>query len=92
MLVILPSPILELQHAFLPLQSAASQRACFDSLLFRYFQFRLTFESIKEFGSVSMAFHGLIDHVKDYFICELSLIWKNNLATLAKDLPPYANF
>lgn len=36
----------------------------------------------------SMAFHGFIDHVKDYLICELSLIWKNNLATLAKDLPP----
>ncbi len=32
-------------------QSATSQGACPDSLLFRYFQSRLTLESIKELGS-----------------------------------------
>jgi hypothetical protein len=34
----------------LPLQSAASQGACLDSLLFRCFQFKLTFESLKQLG------------------------------------------
>jgi hypothetical protein len=35
-------------------RSAANQGACFDSLLFHYFHFRLTFESIKELGSASI--------------------------------------
>jgi len=38
-------------HAPLPLQSVTSQGMCLNSLLFCCFQFRLTFESIKEFGS-----------------------------------------
>jgi hypothetical protein len=53
MLVTLPSPIPELQHAPLPPQSATSQGACPDSLLFCWFPFGLTFESIKEPGGVS---------------------------------------
>ncbi len=52
MLVILRSPILELQHAPLP-PSVASEGMCLDSLLFHYFHFRLTLESIKELGSMS---------------------------------------
>jgi hypothetical protein len=58
MVVILPSPISELQHTPLPFQSAASQGTCPDSLLFRYFQFGLTFESIKELGGVSFYMEG----------------------------------
>jgi len=34
-------------------QSATSQGACLDSLLFHCFHFKLTFESIKELGSAS---------------------------------------
>jgi hypothetical protein len=34
-------------------QSAANQGVCLDSLFFSYFQFRLTFNSIKELGSTS---------------------------------------
>jgi hypothetical protein len=34
-------------------QSVASQGACFDSLLFCCFHFRLSFESIKELGTTS---------------------------------------
>ncbi len=37
-------------------QSATSWVMCLDFLLFRCFHFRFTFESIKEFGSVS---HGI---------------------------------
>jgi len=51
MLIILPSPIPELQHAPVPLQNAASQGACPDSLYFNYFQFGFTFESLKELGA-----------------------------------------
>jgi hypothetical protein len=50
-LSILPSPILEFQHAFLPLQSAMSQGMCPDFSLFHCFQFGLTFESLKELGT-----------------------------------------
>jgi hypothetical protein len=53
MFVTLPSSILELQHAPLPPQSAANQGTCPDSLLFRCFQFGLTFEFIKKLGSAS---------------------------------------
>jgi hypothetical protein len=49
-LSILPSAIPKLQHALLPLQNATSQGACPDSLLFYYFQFGFTFESLKELG------------------------------------------
>ncbi len=47
------NPISELQHAPLPPQSAINWRVCPDSLLFSYFQFGFTFESIKELGSAS---------------------------------------
>jgi len=40
-------------------QSAASQGMCFGSLLFRCFKSRLTFESIKELGSLSSSNRGL---------------------------------
>jgi len=53
MLIALPNPIPELQHALLPPQNASSQGVCPDSLFFRCFQFGLTFESIKELGGVS---------------------------------------
>jgi hypothetical protein len=48
-------PIPELQHALYP-QSATSQGACPNSLLFCCFHLRLTFESIKEIGSASLHF------------------------------------
>ncbi len=47
----LPSPILKLQHAPLPLYSATSQGACPDSLFFHCFSLGLTFESLKELGA-----------------------------------------
>jgi hypothetical protein len=47
-----PSPISELEHALLP-RSVVSQGVCPNSLLFRCFHLRLTFESIKELGSAS---------------------------------------
>jgi hypothetical protein len=53
LLVILPSPIPELQHAPLP-PKCYDQGACPNSLLFCYFHFRFTFESIKEFGNTSI--------------------------------------
>jgi len=55
MLVIIFSPIPELQHAPLPPQSVASQGVCPDSLFFHCLQFGLTFESIKELGGVSIS-------------------------------------
>ncbi len=51
MLVIFPSPIPELQHTPLPLQSVMSQGACLDFLFFNCFLFGLTFESLKELGA-----------------------------------------
>ncbi len=39
-------------------QSVASQGVCPNSLLFHYFHFRLTFESIKELGSASKELHN----------------------------------
>jgi len=59
-LSILPSPIPELQHTPLPLQSVASQGACFNSLFFRCFQFGLTFESLKELGACQILPKGLL--------------------------------
>jgi len=56
MVVTFPSPIPELQHAPLPLQSAVSQGTCPDSLLFHYFLFELTFESLKELGARQIQF------------------------------------
>jgi hypothetical protein len=53
MLVTFPSPIPEFQHTPLPYQSAMSQGACLDSLLFHCLQFGFTFESIKELGGLS---------------------------------------
>jgi hypothetical protein len=49
-LVTLPNPIPELQHAPLPLSSVESQRACPDSLLSVVFYLGFTFESLKELG------------------------------------------
>jgi hypothetical protein len=59
MLVTFPSPILELQHAPLPPQSAISQGACPDSLLFHCFQFGFTFESMKELRGVSLDVYNI---------------------------------
>jgi hypothetical protein len=56
MLVILPSPISKLQHTPLPLQSATSQGACPNSLLFCCFQFRLTFGSTSGIVGVLSSF------------------------------------
>ncbi len=52
---ILPSPISELQHTPLPLQSAVSQGAYPNSLLFRCLLFGFTFESLKELGALHFA-------------------------------------
>jgi hypothetical protein len=51
MLVIILSPIMELQHTPLLVQNAMNQGACPDFLLFRCFLFGLTFESLKELGA-----------------------------------------
>jgi hypothetical protein len=65
MLVTLPSPIPELQHAPPPPQSATSQGACLDSLLFRWFPFGLTFESIKELGGASGSVEEVLGESSD---------------------------
>jgi hypothetical protein len=52
-LSIVPSPIPELQHAPLPLQSAANQGACPNSLLFHCFQFGTHIWPPQGVGSVS---------------------------------------
>jgi hypothetical protein len=53
-LIILPSPIPELQQAPLPPPLiVTSQGSCHNSLLFHCFHFKLTFESVKELGSAS---------------------------------------
>jgi hypothetical protein len=52
LLVNLPSPILEFQHAFLPL-SVTSQGTRFNSFSFHCFTFGFAVESIKELGGVS---------------------------------------
>ncbi len=70
MLIILPSPIPELQHALLP-QSALSQGTCPDSLLFRCFHFKLTFDFIKELGSPSISIYTW------FFFLEELMTWKN---------------
>ncbi len=49
-----------------PPQSVASQGTCLDSLFFHYFQFKLTFESIKEFRSVSLTI-APPPHKNDFF-------------------------
>jgi hypothetical protein len=41
------------------------------------------YNSFNKLSMKNMTFHGLIDHVKDYFIHEWYL--ENNSATLAKD-------
>jgi hypothetical protein len=71
MLVTLPSPIPELQHASLPPQNAASQGVCPDSLLLCCFQFGLKFESIKELGGVPFCFCAL------GFIFSIDPFWRN---------------
>jgi hypothetical protein len=50
------------------LQSVTSQGACLNFLLFDYFHFKLTFESIKEFESASVL-HKLV-------LCTLDLAMK----------------
>ncbi len=50
-LVILPSPILELEHAPLLPKCYKLRNVSPNSLLFHYFHFKLTFESIKELGA-----------------------------------------
>jgi hypothetical protein len=52
-LLVLPSPILELQHAPPPLYSVASQGVCPDSLPFRYFQFGTPIWVSQGVGNVS---------------------------------------
>ncbi len=72
LLVIVPSPIPELHHALLPLQNVVSEGVCLDSLLFRCFQFRLTFESIKEFGgaSISHYYNNIFAiHMRIHYFC-----------------------
>jgi hypothetical protein len=76
MFVTFPSPILELQHTPLP-PKCCDQGVCPDSLLFRWFQFRLTFESIKELGSVSLLiFSTSSSFFVEFFYLKLKiLIW-----------------
>jgi hypothetical protein len=56
-------------------QSAMSQGVCPDSLLFCCFQYRFTFESIKELGNMSTMLNQPYNiHVS---ICELMLKWQH---------------
>jgi hypothetical protein len=59
MLVILSNPHPETATCPLP-QSVVSHGACLNSLFFRYFHLKLTFESIKELGSASTKGLGVI--------------------------------
>jgi hypothetical protein len=58
MLVNLPSPILELQHAPLPPKVLQVKECAPNSVFFQCVHFRLIFESIKELGSASMRILG----------------------------------
>jgi hypothetical protein len=91
MLVTHPNPIPELQHALLPPQSATSQGACPDSLLFHYFQFGFTFESIKELGSASKGKFGLntsfkLPNIKQHWLIT-NLKLANSITRWSSSLP-----
>ncbi len=79
------------QNSSTPLypQSATSQGACFDSLLFSCFHLRLTFESIKEVGSASVLIHvirSLNPSTNDPSSCTILLPNSNSTRN------PYADF
>jgi hypothetical protein len=55
-------------------QSVVSQGVCPNSLLFRCFHFILTFETVKEFGSVSIDIQGLQAYMAKT-LCMLEIWW-----------------
>jgi hypothetical protein len=57
----LPSPILELQHAPLPLQSAVNQGVCLDSLPFRCFLFGIHVWVLQGVRSASLGIRALVE-------------------------------
>ncbi len=60
-------------------QSVVSQGTCLNSLLFRCFHFKLTFESMKELGSVSFDMKDLEEVL---YCLRMQIMWNREEKTI----------